>query len=243
MKTNLEKWNYYLGIINTKTNEFINSQIEGKTIPTIYYVVTPFGNIVERAIVNIEYYHNGKTYFNGKKPTNKNVDEISEYSSKHIHYSCDNIYLKYSEIWDIGNNLKSISTVKFNDIINEIGLYYSISDAEIASKKILDKNRIDKEFNDQHKKDSKYNYVANGYKFLGWQNGWKYDYYDEDGNLCSETGKQQKSYSYSKENYPEYRKCLDSKHRRINVSHNSRGSENTVSCPICMIYWKYDCSD
>ena len=22
-----------------------------------------------------------------------------------------------------------------------------------------------------------------------------------------------------------------------------RGSENTVSCPICKIFWKYDCSD
>jgi hypothetical protein len=108
---------------------------------------------------------------------------------------------------------------------------------------LLEENRIEKEFKEQRKKDGGYDYAANGYKFLGWQNEWKHEYYDEDGNLCSETGKPHKSFGYSKENYPEYRNCIDSKHRRIEVTHDSRGSENTVSCPICKIYWKYDCSD
>lgn len=246
MKTNLEKWNYYLAIINAKTNEFINSQKEGKTIPETYYIVHPIGRIAERTIIDVEYSHykhNGRTYFNGKKPTKKDVEEIAEYSNKEIPFSTDNIYFKYSEIWDKENNRTSTSSVKFNDVVNQIGLFYSLSDAEIISNKVLEENRIEKEFKEQHKKDGGYNYAANGYKFLGWQNGWKHEYYDEDGNLCSETGKPHKSFGYSKENYPEYRNCVDSKHRRIEVSHNSRGSENTVSCPICKIYWKYDCSD
>jgi hypothetical protein len=246
MKTNLEKWNYYLAIINAKTNEFINSQKEGKTIPAIYYIVYPAGKIAERTIIDVgysHYKHNGKTYFNGKEPTKKDIEEISEYSTKEIPFSTDNIYFKYSEIWDKENNRTSTSSVKFNDVVNEIGLYYSLSDAEIISNKVLEENKIEKEFKEQHKKDGGYNYAANGYKFLGWQNAWKHEYYDEDGNLCSETGKPHKSFGYSKENYPEYRNCIDSKHRRIEVIHNSRGSENTVSCPICKIYWKYDCSD
>jgi hypothetical protein len=246
MKTNLEKWNHYLAIINAKTNEFINSQKEGKTIPMIYYIVYPIGRIAERTIIDVEYSHykhNGKTHFSGKKPTKKEVEEIAEYSAKEIPLSIDNIYFKYSEIWDKENNRTSTSSVKFTDIINEIGLFHSLLAAEIISNKVLEENRIEKEFKEEHKKDGGYNYTTNGYKFLGWQNGWKHEYYDEDGKLCSETRKPHKSFGYSKENYPEYRNCIDLNHRRIEVSHNSRGSENTVSCPICKIYWKYDCSD
>jgi hypothetical protein len=93
------------------------------------------------------------------------------------------------------------------------------------------------------KKDTNYNYAENGYKFLGWQNGWEHIYYDEDGKLCSETNKPSMSFGYTKEHHPEYRNCIDSKHQLIEVQHTRTGSENTVSCPICKIYWKYDCSD
>jgi len=246
MKTNLEKWNYYLSIINDKTKKFIDLQKEGKFIPKVYYVVYPIGKIAERTIIDVEYSHfkhNGKTYFNGKNPTKKDVKEIVEYSTKEIPFSTDNIYFKYSEIWNKEKNRIFISSVGFNDVINEVELFYSLLDAEIRANKVLEENRIEKEFQELHKKDCNYNYTANGYKFLGWQNGWKHEYYDEDGNLCSETDKPRKSFDYSKENYPEYRNCIDSKHKRIEVHHDSRGSENTVSCPICKIYWKYDCSD
>jgi len=57
------------------------------------------------------------------------------------------------------------------------------------------------------------------YKSLGWANGWG-------------------------EKYPEeIEKCVELKHHRNDVSHNMRGTENTVSCDICKIYYKYDCSD
>lgn len=68
------------------------------------------------------------------------------------------------------------------------------------------------------------------YVFLGWQNGWQ-------GTVNN--GK----HEYTKEMYPQYRKCIDAGHQRDHISHNQRGSENTVSCDICRIYWKYDCSD
>ena len=51
-------------------------------------------------------------------------------------------------------------------------------DIEVEKDKL--ENRLEKEFKEQHKKDGGYNYTANGYKFLGWQNGWKHDYYDKD---------------------------------------------------------------
>jgi hypothetical protein len=246
MRTNLEKWNYYLSIIEEKTNKFIASQKEGKKIPSIYYVVYPVGKVAERTIIDIKYSHykhGGRTYFNGKKPTKKEVGALAAYSATDIPFTVDNLWFKYSEIWGKENNCKSSSSVRFTDVITEKGLYYSIEDAEKQGEIIRKHVEEEKAFKELHKKDGGYDYAANGYKFLDWQNGWKHDYYDEDGSLCEETGKSHKSFGYSKENYPEYRKCIDSKHRRIEVSHNQRGSENTVSCPICKIYWKYDSSD
>jgi len=75
---------------------------------------------------------------------------------------------------------------------------------------------------------------SKGYKFLGWQNGWLY----VDGKV-------------SPDKHPEYCECLNKGHNKwdhpdgpwASYQHNSRGSENTVSCNICKIYWKYDCSD
>jgi hypothetical protein len=246
MKTTLlEKWNHYLSIVNQKTTDFINSQKEGKTIPSVYYIVHPVGRIAERKIIDVEYSHynhGGKTFFNGEKPTRKDIAEITEYSTKEIPFSVEYIWFKYSEIWDKEKGSTSTSSVKFNDIINEKGLFFSLADAEILSQKVLDENRIEKEFKELHKKDGGYKYNENGYKFLGWQNGWKHAYFDADGNVTDDATKR-KTFGYLTADYPEYGKCREQKHRTIEVSHNQRGSENTVSCPICKIYWKYDCSD
>lgn len=104
------------------------------------------------------------------------------------------------------------------------------------------KHKMEQEFKETHKKDASYNYAANGYKFLGWQNSWKHVYFDKDHNVTDDP-KKRASFGYTKEDYPEYGNCIEQKHQLIEVSHNGRGSENTVSCPVCKIYWKYDSSD
>lgn len=245
MRTNLEKWNYYLSIINDNTSEFIKKQSVGKFIPDFYYHVTLSGKIIKRTIIDISYIHykHGVVLnFSGKKPTKKDVEKICEYSEMDIPFDVENLYFKYSEVWDTSSGRIATSSVKFVDVIEENGLFYSEKDAKIYSEKIISKRTAQIEFKEKHKKSPNYDYNDNGYTFLGWQNGWRHVYYDEDGNLCSETGKDRKSFGYSKEDYPEYRKCIDSKHMHIEVNHNRSGSENTVSCPKCMIYWKYDCS-
>jgi hypothetical protein len=57
-----------------------------------------------------------------------------------------------------------------------------------------------------------------GYKSFGWANGW------------SKTP-------------DEVEACRIAGHRHDDIEHNRRGTENTCSCDICKIYWKYDCSD
>lgn len=241
MKNNLEKWNYYLDVVTNKTNNFIESQLKGKYIPSSYFVVFSTGKIVERFITETNYSHykhNGKLYYSGKKPSKIDVESIKEYSEKDIPFNQDFIYFSYYEYYG-NDNSKITSSVRLIDIINKNNLYYTIEEAEKQANKIKE----DLSFIENNKKDPSYNYNANGYKFLGWQNGWKLQEYDEDGNLCSISGKPNKQSRYDKELYPEYYNCINSKHLLIHVSHNSRGSENTVSCPICKIYWKYDSSD
>lgn len=81
-----------------------------------------------------------------------------------------------------------------------------------------------------------------GYTFLGWQNVWKHVYFDKDGKQ-TENRNEAVSFGYLTKDYPEYGKCRDLGHKYDEVQHNQRGSENTCSCDICKIYWKYDCSD
>lgn len=81
-----------------------------------------------------------------------------------------------------------------------------------------------------------------GYKFLGWMNGWKNVYLDENKQVTTDESKY-KYFDYLTSDHPEYGGCRDAKHKVDEVSHSNRGSENTCSCDICKIYWKYDCSD
>lgn len=81
------------------------------------------------------------------------------------------------------------------------------------------------------------------YKFLGWQNGWSHIYLDAEKNETSDP-KKRVYFSYSKEKHPEWHICqMEHKHKTDEVYHSPRGTENTVSCDVCKIYWKYDCSD
>ena len=82
-----------------------------------------------------------------------------------------------------------------------------------------------------------------GYKNLGWTNGWKSIMLDADGNVTDDYKLYRKHGGYSKDQHPEYNACRDAEHKTDECQHNQRGSENTISCDICKIYWKYDCSD
>ena len=84
-----------------------------------------------------------------------------------------------------------------------------------------------------------------GYKDLGWQNGWKHVYFDENNQITTDRSKA-KYAGYTEEDYPEYGACKRLKHKTRNFDNSmfmNRGTDNIVICDECKIYWHYDCSD
>jgi hypothetical protein len=79
------------------------------------------------------------------------------------------------------------------------------------------------------------------YKFLGWMNGWKHVYFNDNKEVVDRD--KATGFGYLPKDYPEYCSCVEANHPRHEVSRGNRGYENTVSCDICKIYWKYDSSD
>jgi len=240
MKTNLEKWNYYLGLLNKKADAFMDEI--SPIIPSVFYKVELSGDIRTCNVLNRHYSFG--LYFNGKKPNKKDVEKIQLACNSDIDFTANNAYFDYSYVWGVsdGKERTAQTAIHVKDVFENNVVFLSLADAEVKSKEITAKNAEEKLFKETHKKDANYKYAENGYKFLGWQNGWKNVYFDADGNVTDDKTKR-KTFGYLTADYPEYGKCKEQKHRTIEVSHNQRGSENTVSCPICKIYWKYDCSD
>ena len=243
MSTNLEKWEHYKKILDDKFNEFIKT-LDFK-IPEIFYLVKPTGKIEPCTPINFTYSYKQTPHFFTKKPTKKDVEKIKKILEDTTSFEVERVYLNYSFSW--GETNKAQTAISLKGILKNETFFLLKEDAEKYSEKILKEIEEKNKFYNTHKKDKDYKYGENGYKFLGWQNGWKHVYFDEDGNVTtgdeSKGEKPKKTFGYTKEDYPEYGNCREQKHSLIEVSHNSRGSENTVSCPICKIYWKYDCSD
>jgi len=87
--------------------------------------------------------------------------------------------------------------------------------------------------------------LPDGYKDLGYQNGWRYVYFDEDGNLASETGKPNKTFGHLPKDHPEYCACKDKKHnvREIdNGAYLNRGTDTVYVCDECKLVWHVDSS-
>ena len=242
MKNNLEKWNHYLELLNKKADVFMDEI--NPLIPSMFYKVNLNGSINTCTVTDRHYSFHG-LYFNGNKPNKNDVVKITELFNSEIVFDIEKAYFNYSYVWMItaeGEERISKTAIKITDLFDNKMAFLSLLEAELKAKEILENNEEQRLFLETHQKDANYKYAENGYKFLGWQNGWKHSYFDENGIVTDDQSKR-KTFGYLTADYPEYGKCRDEKHRRIEVRHNNRGSENTVSCPTCMIYWKYDCSD
>ena len=129
MKTNLEKYNYYLSIVKEKHSKFVNDN--ASDIPEFLYGVNPNGGIVNK-ITEKPYYYDQRA-FKKDKPTKIDVASIKEYSESEEELSLSNIYIPYHEISSTG---KSSSAVKYSEYKTK---FLTKEQAEIKSKEIKDK--------------------------------------------------------------------------------------------------------
>lgn len=206
MRTNLEKWNHYKALIDEKLNQFVTENFP--EIPKVFYKVERSGIVstCESGGLSCNYPH----YF-GKSPKRGDIDKIADfYQNWDSRFNKTKIYL------DFKSNDGWSSAICITNLQHT---YVSIEQATEKANEVIRIREEERTFQETHAKDKNYNYIANGYKFLGWQNGWKRE-----------------------EKNPEYDNCREQKHRLIDVSHTPSGSEHVVSCPVCKIYYKYDCS-
>jgi hypothetical protein len=237
-----QQWDQYLKLIQKKLEEFVLTQVE--EIPKKIYRAYFFnGTVKELKITGVSYPHHLNGFSNypaGKTPTRVDVDRARNYYVNGLKFDIKKVYLQYEELHD---TFVSKSASQFYD--QSSNPYKDFLHKEEAEKRALEEKKIHDQreaFQELHKKDGTYNYSENGYKFLGWQNAWNHKYIDKDGNVTEPHTVGARA-TYLKEDYPEYRNCIDSNHQRIEFSANRRGTDHTVSCPICKIYWKYDSSD
>lgn len=159
MRTNKEKWDHWLSILDSRAVEDIHDDLP--ILPDIIYKVRYDGEIEE-------YKNDGLKYrfgFYCPTPTRKDVLDIKEIAENEYKFEISKYYIKLSSD-------KCYTSVKLTDIIEKKDVFMTIEEAEIVSTKrvLIDTNR--KAFAKQHAKPDNYNYHANGYRFLDWMNGW-----------------------------------------------------------------------
>ncbi len=238
MGTTLDTWNELKVALDASVKAWVNSICP--IIPEKYFEVSWNGTMEEKRITGISYRFEFNTWFNGKKPTKKELEVFRAHTLSLPEYKPERLCFSNAYEWMEGRT--ATSAIKFNDLFNAKNIFHNLTNATLYAAQRKAEFEENKLWQETHKKDKNYNYAANGYKFLGWQNGWNHVYFDEQGNETTDATKQ-RTFGYREADYPEYGKCRRLKHRTIEVNHNQRGSEHDVSCPECKIYWKYDSSD
>lgn len=92
MRTNLEKYKHYLGVIESKEQEYILYVIPN--IPEVLYQVDVKGEISELKIEKAAY-RTDKYFPLPKKPSKEQVNEVKLYSESEIEYKKERIFFIY----------------------------------------------------------------------------------------------------------------------------------------------------
>lgn len=127
MRTNLEKWNYYLANIKQIEQDFIDSNIP--KLPEYVYEVYPSGKMRNLNVVKTSY--SSRLYFSGKKPTKIDVSKIKDHFDNPPQLTMDKILIH----WECKDNgMKSSSAIKYPDL--ETKYFTNKADAEIKSNEL-----------------------------------------------------------------------------------------------------------
>jgi hypothetical protein len=217
LRTNLDKWNYWLGLINSRTKEFI-----GKEFPEVpKQIYRPRASGYTKALVeSIDYRHTYfnevgreiyvQLYFRGNKPDKGDVKNLKDYYELNLELNKESIIIRYAEELDNGFILRggaAIYSEKTGFVLDESE---AISLSEVMRLDSEEQNRLNELYGKSFKPEE------NGFKNLGWQNGWV-------------------------ESPSEFQRCIKTTHKRV-ITNLGRCYNQTL-CPTCKIYWSVDSSD
>jgi len=144
MKTNLDKWDYHLDILNARTESFIKEAFQDDPAPETLYEVTPIGTVKVYTVTDINYRfprNDGiRPYFYGKKPTREEVQRIATAAIEEIDFNKANIVLGYEYEWGSGN--KAISGISMERLLESSCVFTDQSKAGVcAAEKRLKKEK------------------------------------------------------------------------------------------------------
>ncbi len=129
LRTNLDKYNYYLNLIKERQEKFVSESIN--EIPEFLYSCNPNGEIVVKTVTE-PYYYNPKA-FPKDKPTKVDVSIIKNYFELNEVLLISKIQLPYFEIFC---NSKSSSAVYFTEYKDK---FLTKEQAELKSIEIKEK--------------------------------------------------------------------------------------------------------
>lgn len=130
LKNNLDKWNFYKAIIDSRENNYIQS--ETKDIPKVVYEVAPIGTIKKLVITGARY-NNGK-YFGLNSLKNRDILEIKAYAEANPIFERKNIIIGYEYDLGTSNGISGFS-------IDKLSNYLTKEQAEAKSLEIIEKNK------------------------------------------------------------------------------------------------------
>lgn len=213
MRTNVEKYNHWQNLLKIRVDGFLADVIKeyfGGDLPTVYQVKWR-GGIKTLEVTGYSYNHRKLAAFPRKKPTRVDVLGIKTY------YEENEAYRLYDVMIEVINREENYTTkIGLMTILKDKFFFTIKEDAEVLSEKLLTKAKLEDAFLEANKQYKDFDYLANGYNFLGWQE--------------------------SAHKMQDYKNCRAKEHTLIELSLYKNGMEHIVSCPLCKIYWKYDSS-
>jgi len=118
MRTNLEKFKYYMDLLNQKAQPFIDSKFPcGK--PEKLFVLNGYSHIQECQITSIKYDFG---WINEEKPTKADIEDVKTYLNSALEFTDDKIVLFYE--YRIGDH-KVSGAYRLNRILNEKHLAFT----------------------------------------------------------------------------------------------------------------------
>jgi len=137
MRKNIDKWNYYKGILLKRADEFIDNYVHFE--PTEYYEPLLKGDIKVYKVKKLGYSfnkHGISLWFSGKIPSKKEIEQLKEVSETDIEFNPDYIMIHYR--YKMGTGTAS-GAISLNELMDSKHFYVVLDEAKEKAKELKEK--------------------------------------------------------------------------------------------------------